>query len=147
MLSYREMEQYCKLIQVIQGYKGLIDQYDSSLKAKSYESIPNHSAIHAHQLEEVILKKEKAQEKLPRLKKLAETQLPGVEETILAAVADRRKRRIRDEMILRSRYLNGHSWTEIATMLGSTDSRSIENRATQLIRKARGQNEHENDSA
>ena len=147
MLSYRQMEQYCKLIQVIQGYEGLIDRHDSSLKARSYESISNHSAIQTHHLEEVILKKEKAQEKFPRLKKLAEIQRAEVEKTIHAAVADLHKRRIRDEMILRSRYLNGHSWAEIATMLGSADSRLIENRAAQLIRRAIEQNEHENDSA
>ena len=65
---------------------------------------------------EIMIRKERALEKLPRLQALVDAEAPQVEETIKAA-SGRGRDAIKAELILRARYQSGIDWPEIADMI------------------------------
>lgn len=117
MLSFREMEHYCHLIQVIQEYRTLLSRYDNTLKACNFDGTPRSSNVRRDQIDELLTKREAALEKLPLLESLEATQRARVEETIRAAAIGRGRVAVKGELILRARYQNGRSWNEIAEMI------------------------------
>ena len=126
MLSFREMEKYCQLLQVIQGYHQLIVQYDDTLRAYDYRSGPRSSNVHADLIGEILAKKESALDKLPKLEAIAAGLRPDVECTIKSSVAAvARKDQIRTALIFKMRYYSAHSWEEIANIIGAEPAKAI----------------------
>ena len=116
MLSFVQMEKHYRLLEIIDQYKRLLSQYDTSLRAVQLDGMPHAGTYQADKLGEILIRKERALEKLPRLEALADAENPQVEETIKAAVG-RGRDAIKAELILRARYQSGRDWTEIADMI------------------------------
>lgn len=116
MLSFAQMEKHYRLLEIIEQYKRLLSQYDISLKAVRFDGMPRAGTYQADKLGEIMIRKERAIEKLPRLEALADAEAPQVEETIKAA-AGRGRDAIKIELILRARYQSGRDWQEIAEMI------------------------------
>ncbi len=133
MLSFYGMEKYYQLLQVIQGYTRLISQYDNTLKAQSFDAIPRSGNVHTDHIGDLLVKKEAAMEKLPRLKALAAAQWPEVSKTMQAAVATVKKNRIQTALIFKMRYSSGHSWQEIAGIIGSMNANAVQNLVIRCI--------------
>ena len=79
--------------------------------------------------------------KLPGLRAFAASQRPDIERTIREAVSGSGKNRIRDELILRMRYLSGHSWKEISEIIGKMDEKGVYSRAAFCLRGIEEKNE------
>lgn len=136
MLSFREMEKYCQLLQVIQGHQQQIAQYDDTLRAYDYRSGPRSSNIHADLIGEILAKKEIFLDKLPKLEALAASRRSDVERSINTAVAAAaRKDQLRTALIFKMRYNSAHSWEEIANILGKESAKAIRDRVIQCIEK------------
>ena len=116
MLSFAQMEKHYRLLEIIEQYKRLLSQYDISLKAVRFDGMPRAGTYQADKLGEIMIRKERAIEKLPLLEALADAEAPQVEETIKAA-AGRGRDAIKIELILRARYQSGRDWQEIAEMI------------------------------
>ncbi|MBR2653326.1 MAG: hypothetical protein IKD59_02115 [Lachnospiraceae bacterium] len=116
MLSFAQMEKHYRLLEIIEQYKRLLSQYDISLKAVRFDGMPRAGTYQADKLGEIMIRKERAIEKLPRLEALADAEAPQVEEAIKAA-AGRGRDAIKIELILRARYQSGRDWQEIAEMI------------------------------
>ncbi|MGN0983063.1 MAG: hypothetical protein ACI4O0_09255 [Candidatus Limivicinus sp.] len=116
MLSFADMEKHYKLLEIIDQYKRLLSQYDASLRAVQLDGMPHEGTYQADKIGEIMIRKERALEKLPRLQALVDAEAPQVEETITAA-AGRGRDAIKAELILRARYQSGRDWPEIADMI------------------------------
>lgn len=116
MLSFAQMEKHYRLLEIIDQYKRLLSQYDTSLRAVQLDGMPHTGTYQADKLGEILIRKERALEKLPQLEALAAAEAPQIEETIKTA-AGRGRDAIKAELILRARYQSGRDWPEIADML------------------------------
>lgn len=116
MLSFAQMEKYYELLAVIDQYKRLLEQYDTSLKAARIDSVPRGSACQMDRLGELLIQRERAMENLPKLQALADTKASLVEDTI-KAVAGKGKNAVKAELIFRARYQNGRDWAEIGELI------------------------------
>ena len=123
MMSFRHLEQYVQLLQVIQNYETLIRSYDSTLKAYCPDGFPRTHSRRNDQMDEILIKKDRALERLPRLRILLEEQKQEVEMTISLAVKNAGRNRIKAELIFHMRYCNGSTWEEIGALLGETPSK------------------------
>ena len=133
MLSFYGMEKYYQLLQVIQGYTQMIERYDNSLKAHSFDSVPRNGSIKTDRIDELLIRKENALKKLPQLKTLAASQWPEVSETIKAAVATVKKNRIQAALIFNMRYSSGHTWQEISSIVGNMSENAVKNLVIRCI--------------
>ena len=107
MLSFAQMEKHYRLLEIIEQYKRLLSQYDISLKAVRFDGMPRAGTYQADKLGEIMIRKERAIEKLPRLEALADAEGPQVEETIKAA-AGRGRDAIKIELILRVKHIESY---------------------------------------
>ena len=116
MLSFAQMEKHYKLLEIIYQYKRLLSQYDASLRAVQLDGMPHAGTYQMDTIGEIMIRRERALEKLPRLQALVDAEAPQVEETIKAA-SGRGRDAIKAELILRARYQSGIDWPEIADMI------------------------------
>lgn len=126
MLSFVQMEKHYRLLEVIDQYKRLLSQYDTSLRAVQLDGMPYTGTYQTDKIGEIMIRKERALEKLPRLQALADAASPQVEATICEAVrAGRGRDAIKAELILRARYVNGRDWTEIGDMIHEPNTKLL----------------------
>lgn len=126
MLSFAQMEKHYRLLEIIDQYKRLLSQYDTSLRAVQLDSMSRSGAYRADKLGEIMIRKEQALEKLLRLQALADAEAPQVEETI-KATAGRGRDAIKVELILRARYVNGRDWPEIGELIHEPNTKLLKN--------------------
>ena len=124
MLSFAQMEKHYRLLEIIDQYKRLLSQYDISLKAVRFDGMPRAGTYRTDKLGEIMISKERAFEKLPRLEALADAEAPQVEETIKVA-AGRGRDAIKVELILRARYVNGRDWAEIGDLIHEPNTKLL----------------------
>ena len=117
-MTFKQMEQHYQLLQVIEQYESLLAQYDTGLKAVSMDGMPKSSNCPVDRVGDLLIKRERAIEKLQHLQSLAAAKRPEVEQTISMAIAGSGKNRIRMELIFRMRYIDGRTWEDIADLLG-----------------------------
>lgn len=124
MLSFSQMEKHYSLLATIDQYKRLLSQYDTSLRAVQFDGMPRAGTSQVDKLDEIVIRKERALEKLPRLQALADAEAPQVEATIKAA-ASRGRDAIKAELILRARYVNGRDWPEISDLIHEPNTKLL----------------------
>lgn len=118
MLTFRQMEQYHDVVDLINRYEAMIGQIGSGISAKSLDSVRSGSYSDPHRTEEQVIQKEKALVKLRQLRQIQDEYLPKVEETISEATAKSKASvRLRHQLILKMRYEHGRSWEEIEDIL------------------------------
>lgn len=124
MLSFAQMEKHYRLLEIIDQYKRLLSQYDTSLRAVQFDGMPLAGTYQVDKLDEIVMRKERALEKLLRMQALADAEAPQVEATIKAA-ADRGRDAIKAELIMQSRYVNGRDWSEIGELIHEPNTKLL----------------------
>ena len=126
MLSFAKMENFYKLTTAIGKYEVVLKKTDEGLKAMALDDMPRNKGIIQRKSEELLLQREKAQQRLPVLKALREHNLPAVENTINQATENCKMAiALRRKMIFQLRYMQGLEWNEIAECLQVKDPRKI----------------------
>lgn len=136
MLSFAQMEKHYRLLEIIDQYKRLLSQYDTSLRAVQLDGMPHTGTYQADKLGEILIRKERALEKLPQLEALAAAEAPQVEETIKTAAGHGRDS-IKTELILRARYQSGRDWTEIADMIREPYAQRVKELALRRLERVK----------
>ena len=126
MLSFAKMENFYKLTTAIGKYENILSKTDDGLKATVFDGMPHVKGEQLHKMDDLLLKREKAKQRLPALKALREHNLPAVENTINQATENCKMAiALRRKMIFQLRYMQGLEWNEIAECLQVKDPRQI----------------------
>ena len=120
------MEKVYSILDLIQRYETLIDQVDNGIKTSKIDAIPGAHNPDPHQIEQLLIRKEKALAQLPQLRMARDGYMPKVRQTIEEATAGISKpsARIKMQLIMRMRYEQGRSWTEIEHLTKTQNPRS-----------------------
>lgn len=125
-MTFSQMEKVADIIDLIQQHEALIDQVDSGIKTSKIDAIPGGSNPDPHRIEQLLIRKENALAKLPQLRRVRDGYMPHVRKTIEEATARISKPsvRIRMQLIMKMRYEQGRSWTEIEHLMKVNNPRS-----------------------
>lgn len=115
MLTLSQLERHVALLDMIDRYKRLISR--DSLRAATYDRPAGGNTYRPDTVGETVVQQEGRRAKLAQLEALEAIQRPEVEKTIKAAAALQARGAVKIELALRSRYLFGRSWPEIAALL------------------------------
>ena len=128
MLNFRQMEKIVSILDIIQRYETMIDQIDSGWKTESskIDAMPTSNNPDPRRIERQLLLKEEALERLPQLRIIREAYRPRVQQTIEEATAEISKPsvRIKMQLVMKMRYEQGRSWTEIEHLMRMQNARS-----------------------
>lgn len=125
-MTFSQMEKVAAIIDLIQQHETLIDQVDSGIKTSKIDAIPGGSNPDPHRIEQLLIRKENALAKLPQLRRVRDGYMPHVRKTIEEATARISKPsvRIRMQLIMKMRYEQGRSWSEIEHLMKVSNPRS-----------------------
>lgn len=117
-MTFAQMEKYNAVVSLIDQYERMIGQIDGGIAAHRIDAIPGGGRSDPHRMEEQIAKKDRALTKLAQLRNIRDANLPHVQRTIEEAT--RRSKpslRLKRQLLLRMRYLQGRDWPEISEIL------------------------------
>lgn len=125
-MTFSQLEKVAAIIDLIQQHETLIDQVDSGIKTSKIDAIPSGSNPDPHRIEQLLIRKENALAKLPQLRLVRDGYMPHVRKTIEEATARISKPsvRIRMQLIMKMRYEQGRSWSEIEHLMKVSNPRS-----------------------
>lgn len=136
MMDFVQLERHCRLLDVIDQYRRLLSQYDNNLKAVQFDGMPHAGTYQADKLGEIVIRKERAFDKLQRLQVLAAAEAPQVQETIAAACSSRGRAAVKVELAMRMRYEQGESWELICDTLHEPNPKQIKHLIIARLKKA-----------
>lgn len=118
LMDYRQMERHFRILQTIDRLKQYLRDLESGdLRATRFEGLPRSNYCKTDRIGETVVSLEKMQLKLKQLEEIENQERPDVEDTIRSLAGMVGKGRIRAELILTMRYLNGRDLEEIANIL------------------------------
>ena len=125
-MTFSQLEKVAAIIDLIQQHEALIDQVDSGIKTSKIDAIPGGSNPDPHRIEQLLIRKENALAKLPQLRRVRDGYMPLVRKTIDEATTSISKPsiRIRMQLIMKMRYEQGRSWSEIEHLMKVSNPRS-----------------------
>ena len=117
-MTFAQMEKYNAVVSLIDQYEAMIGRIDNGIAAYRIDAAPSGRQSDPHRMEEMIVKKDHALAKLSQLRVIRDANLPAVQRTIEEAT--RRSKpslRLKRQLLLRMRYLQGRDWPEISEIL------------------------------
>ena len=136
MLSFEQLERRFALLETISRYEQVCAQTDAGLNASVLDGMPRSTGQRIDTLGDIVIKQERAREKLARLRAVEKAWRPEVERTIVA-VARKGPNAVQTELICRMRYIEGKSWTEIGELFHEPREYFLSERVRRLF-KAQG---------
>ena len=114
MLTFAQMEKFNAVVSLIDQYEAMIGRIDNGIAAHRIDGAPSSKSQDPHRMEEQLIRKERAAQKLKQLQNLRDENLPVVRKTIQEATAMcKPSMRLKRQLLLMMRYEQGRSWTEI----------------------------------
>lgn len=117
-MTFAQMEKYNAVVSLIDQYEAMIGRIDNGIAAHRIDAAPSGRWSDPHRMEEQLIKKDRALAKLSQLRVIRDANLPDVQRTIEEAT--RRSKpslRLKRQLLLRMRYLQGRDWPEISEIL------------------------------